>query len=44
MMHPQASASMTIDYPPGVPPYVARVYRNVSSTAGLASYLNRIGE
>lgn len=35
---------MGIPYPPGVPPYVARVYRNVSSTAGLASYTNKIGE
>ena len=27
-----------IDYPPGVPPMSALVYRNVSSTAGLSSY------
>lgn len=33
-----------IPYPPATPPYDALVYRNVSSTAGLASYAHRIGE
>jgi hypothetical protein len=28
----------TIPYPPGVPPLDAHVYRNLNSTAGLASY------
>lgn len=33
-----------IPYPPHAPRYEALVYRNVSSTAGLASYAHRIGE
>jgi len=32
-----------IDYPPGVPPMSARIYRDTSSVAGLASYTHKIG-
>lgn len=37
-------SALTICPAPGIPPVEARVYRNVSSTTGLASYANRIGD
>lgn len=35
-------STVTIYPAPGMPPVEARVYRNVSSIAGLAAYINRI--
>lgn len=35
-------STLTIGPAPGMPPVEARVYRNVSSVAGLTSYVNRI--